>query len=303
MSHATLLFEHEFFPWGGLPYPCEHAKRGLDFLRKGDREVAMKAALFQQATLDHRNRSIYSFFQQERGCRFVELDEANRVFFHELGVQPKTEYHFIDPELGILFHRTKHQTVMCLASGCKSGMGAFLVREGGVLNFGPQLHPLGECGGFGLAGRGENIHIAEERLRYRCRLAAPHDRDTGIPWLRDSGYSRAWMDSECLIDAGQLVARCTLKGCRPPTDFLFTCFLKAQACFVAGSHKLTPRSLDRYQGPPQWIQIDGVQMIPESGFHSMEVVPLAGDESFWGTDFMVALSIRDNLFQMSMKKT
>jgi hypothetical protein len=297
------LFENEFFPWGGLPYPCEHAKKGLELIRKGVVETAKKMSAFQQATLDHRDKPLYSLFQQESGCRFFELEEANRAFFEALGIKPDAEYRYLDTELGIVFHRSEDQTMVCLASGCKSGMGAFLVRKGGVLNFGPQLRPLGECAGFGIAGRGRNVQATENELRYQCRLAAPHDRDTGIPWLKDSGYCGTWIESACTIQPDCLALSCALEGFRPLADFLFTFFVKAEACFVAGSHKLTPRSLDRYQGPPQAIKIDGLTISPEEGFRSMEVVPLAGDESFWGADFMISFTLLNKTFQFNITKS
>ncbi len=302
MQTAIPLFENEFFPWGGLPYPCEHAKLGVDLLHKGDREAAEKMAAFQQATLDHRNKPIYSLFQQEEGCRFAELEEASRAFFEELGAGLEMPYQYVDPELGCVFHRAEEQTVLCLASGCKSGMGVFLVGGGGVLNFGPQLRPLGECAGFGLAGRGRNIRITANSLSYQCRLAAPHGRDTGIPWLKDSGYSAAWVESACAVERDRLSVSCEIEGCRPLSDFLFTCFIKADACYVAGSHKLNPRSLDRYQGPPQLLKIEGINIIPEGGFSAMEVVPLAGDESFWGADFMLSLTLLNKTFQFTINK-
>lgn len=303
MHTAIALFEQEYFPWGGLPYPCEHAQLGLECIKQGDRERAEKMAAFQQATIDHQGRPLYAFFQQERGCRFAELEEANRLFFEALAVERAKDYHLVDPELGIVFHRNEEQTVLCLGSGCKSGMGAFLVRENGVLNFGPQLRPLGECEGFGLAGRGQHVQASEHALSYQCRLAAPHTRNTGIPWLADSGYCATWLESSCTIHTDRMKIESALEGYRPVSDFLFTFFIKAQACFVAGSHKLNSRSLDRYQGPPQHLQMDEIRISPDEGFQAMEVLPLAGDASFWGADFMVALSLLNKTFHFTISKS
>ncbi len=301
MQAAVPLYENEFFPWGGLPYPCEHAKLGVELINAGEVERARRMALYQQATLDHHKKPIYSLFQQEGGERYAELEEANRSFFDTLAYEPEEEYHFVDSELGIVSHRTHDKTVVCLASGCKSGMGVFLVRNGGVLNFGPQLHPLGACSGFGLAGRGQHIKASDNALSYQCRLAAPHERDTGIPWLEDSGYSATWVESACTVDSDLLRISCSLEGFRPLSDLLFTFFIKADACFIAGSHKLIPRSLDRYRGPAQSIQIDGLTLSFEEGFHALEVIPLAGDGNFWGADFMVSLTLLNKFFNFSMQ--
>lgn len=299
--HAVPILEHQFFPWKGLPYPQEHAKLGLELMKKGETEKAQKMAVFQQATLDHNKKPLFSLFRQEKGVTYKELEEANRLFFEAAEIEPTTEYSFIESELGMLLQRDANQTIMLLASGCKSGMGAFLIQNSGVLNFGPQLRPLGECGGFGLAGRGRHIKISESLLSYQCRLAAPHSRDTGISWLEDSGYSGAWIENCCAIVENTLEVKGEFVGFRTPSDFLFTFFVKADACYVAATHKLNPRSLDRYEGPPQLVVIEEVTILPEKGFNSMKVIPLAGDESYWGADFLIALTLEKAQFQFKLK--
>ncbi len=285
------MYENEFFPWGGLPYPYEHARLGVELVQKGELEKAKELIPFQQATLDHHGKPLYSLFRQEKGRGYAELEEANRLFFEALRCEPEKESQYINEELGILSNRTPEQTILSLGSGCKSGMGAYLVGEGGVLTFGPQLRPLGECSGFGLAGRARHLEIDATSMHYQCRLAAPHDRDTGIPWMRDSGYCGTWIETTTKQVEGCLSIKSTFEGFRPLSDFLFTFFVKAKACFVAGSHKLNPRSLDRYQGPPQQVGLGEVAISPEGGFKSMEVVPLAGDGAYWGADFLVALTL------------
>ncbi|MEZ5315728.1 MAG: hypothetical protein R3E91_05955 [Chlamydiales bacterium] len=300
MQEREMSFEEALFPWGDLPYPCEYAKRGFDLAQRGEIEKAKKMTRFYQATLDHYDRPIYSFFQQEKGGRFQELERASHAFLKACDVQPLSQYHFIDSQLGILYHRQEEQTILCLGSGCKSGMGAFFVGKVGVVNFGPQLKPLGDCSGFGLAGKGRNIEISENLLSYQCRLAAPHHRDTGISWLKDSGYCGAWIESRCAIDDNCLDITSRIEGFRPLSDFIFTYFMKAQTCYVAGSHKLTAHSLDRYQGPPQPIKIDGLVVNPCEGFCNMEVIPLAGDNSFWEADFMISFKILRKNFHFTI---
>lgn len=291
------FYDLEFFPWEGLPYPLEHARLGIERAQAGDLEGARELAYFQQATLDHRLKPIFSFFRQEKGAPYAALEEANHLFFDLIKDQPEKEYHFVDPKLGIVSHRKENLTMLSLGSGCKSGMGAFLLGDYGVLNFGPQLPPLGDCKGFGLAGRGQKIEASPSTLRYLCRLAAPHERDTGIPWIEDSGYSGSWVETLCDFGEDSLEVECAIKGYRSLCDYIFVFFIKAQACFVAGSHKLNPCSLDCYQGPAQSITMHGVTLTPEGGFDSMEVRPLAGDVHCWGADFLVSLAINPSKSQ------
>ena len=299
---ATALLEHEFFPWSGLPYPYEHAQLGVELVKKGELEAAQKLVAFQQAALDHHHRPLYPLFRQEKGRAFSELEEANRQFFEAFRLEPATEYRFEDPELGYLYQRDREKTVALLGSGCKSGMGTFLVEDAGVLTYGPQLTPIGDCSGFGLAGRGTSIELHASTLRSHCRLAAPHPRDTGYPWLEDSGYAGMWLQSTSTYQENQLHIEGTFEGFRPLSEVIFALYLKADACFVATSHKLHTRSLDRYEGPPQPVEIEGMVIHPQEGFSSMHVIPLAGDRSFWGADFLLALSMQSSNFKLSINR-
>lgn len=292
-----------FFPWGELPYPYEHVQLALNFLRKGERERAEQMALFQEATLDHHLQPVISFFRQEKGILDLQLAELNRELFAALRKEPEISYTYMDKELGILTKRDEAQAIGCFGSGCKSGMGFYLAGKGGVLNYGIQLKPLGDCAGFGLAGRGTKIEVADHSLRSLCRIAAPHPRNTGIPWLEDSGFAGMWIESAYQIEKDRVTVAAELEGFRPLTDLLFTFFVRAEACYVAGSHKLKPRTLNRYQGPPQKVVFHELTLWPESGFQSMEVVPLAGDESYWGADFMITLSLLNKTFQCSINKS
>lgn len=295
-SGAIPLFERGFFPWGALPYPKEHALLGsllVNLEELGDQVLVSNMASFQQATLDHHKKPIRSLFLQEGGALSHELEEANDVFFQALNMTPSDTHSFIDHEIGIIAKRTEHHTVLCVGSGCKSGMGAFLAHDVGIVNFGPQLLPLGDCGGFGLAGRGKNINIEEQKLSYLCRLAVSSDRNTGFSKLQDSGYSALWLEAEMEANEKSLSLKVSLEGLRPLNTLVFTLFGKGKTCVVSSSHKLHPRSLDRYEGPVQSIEFcsekGSVCVEGCSGFSSMEVIPLAGDESYWGADFLLAL--------------
>ena len=67
---------------------------------------------------------------------------------------------------------------------------------------------------------------------------------------------------------------------------------------MAGSHRLNPRYLDSYQGPPQQVSFlskeEGVNGAALEGLSSMEIIPLAADSHFWGADFLVGYTIRED---------
>lgn len=298
-SGAIPLFSRGFFPWGGLPYPRDHAHLGALLVRLGMLEMAQEMARFQQATFDHRKLPIHSFFSQESGLSYGDLIAAKQIFFEALDLSIADQTRFFDYELGIAQERTLEKTVLCLGAGCKSGMGAFLYRDAGFVNFGPQLAPAWDCKGFGLAGRPSKLALTEDpkgfSLSYKTRLAAPHPRETGYNGLSDSGYSACWIEARMESSQDTLSCACDFKGSRPLETLTFSFFGKGEACLVAGCHKLNPHSLDRYQGPAQLIELKGKEgstfLRPDGGFSHMEVIPLAGDDSFWGSDFLITCSL------------
>lgn len=298
-SGAIPLFSKGFFPWKGLPYPRDHALLGAYLTSLEMQSQVEKMAPFQQAALDHYKKPIHAFFSQESGVSYADLEAASNAFFTALPASIPEETCFFDHELGIAQARTQEKTVLFLGSGCKSGMGVFLYRDAGILNCGPQLLPIGECSGFGLAGRPDNLFLEANlngfTLSYRTRLASYHPRETGFAGLADSGYSASWIEAKIEAGKDQICCECAIKGFRPIETIAFSFFCKSAACFVAGTHKLNPRSLDRYQGPPQPIELKGkegsVHLIPDHGFSQMEIIPLAGDDSFWGSDFLIACTL------------
>jgi hypothetical protein len=301
-SGAIPLYSNCFFPWDGLPYPQQHAELGLLLLQHQETEfqnLALRMACFQEATLDHFKNPIFPFFQQEGKGDAAALQKENTAFFKALGHTPRETFHFVDDILGLFAQRSETSTLVCAGSGCKSGMGYYVYKNAGVMNFGPQLLPLGNCSGFGLAGRSRNarINFREDAfmLYYCCRLAAPHSRATGLDFLDDSGYSGLWIEAEIQGNLNGFSFECHFKGTNPLGRLIFSFFGKGESCIVGNSIKLQPSSLDRYHGPPQRVtflgQGGGVRVEAQEGLTNMEIIPLAGDRNFWGADFLVGYAL------------
>jgi hypothetical protein len=296
-SGAIPIYHNAFFPWGGFPYPKEHGRLGSLIARLSDssmQKMAKNMFAFQQASLDHNLKPVCSFFEQEGRSTHSDLEKANANFFNSVGISPNPSSSFIDRSLGIVARKNNHTTIIGLASGCKSGMGTFLYEDGGIINYGPLLSSVGNCSGFGMAGRGQNIKIQEEMdnffLSYFCRLAAPSQRHKSLASLEDSGFSGIWMHGEIEGNPKGLAIKCQFEGISALQQIKFSIFGRGSACIVASSHRLSPRSLDRYQGPSQSVkfmgEVGGVEIEAGEGVGKMEIIPLAGDNSFWGADFM-----------------
>ena len=73
----------------------------------------------------------------------------------------------------------------------------------------------------------------------------------------------------------------------------FSFFVKALRCRVASQQEfLYPRTLERYEGEVQTVAFEGQDHVLElrslSCKGTMQVIPLAGGNNFWGADFLVA---------------
>ncbi|MBS0623253.1 MAG: hypothetical protein JSS62_01365 [Verrucomicrobia bacterium] len=292
-SGAVCLYERGFFPWKGLPYPHEHARLGQYLVQLEQRELAKKMACFQKAMLDHDQQPIASLFCQEGRVPYVMLQQATDAFLSSLeGVH--LELPVIDEGLGFFRMGNFHTTSLITASGCRTGLGTFLHCDAAILTFAPQLSPVGDCASFGIAGRAQELsyEYMDQQIvcRYRNRLACPHMRETGLNFLADAGYSGLWVQVSQKMSEGSLSTSAQVMGPHSQNSLSWTFFGKARSCVVAGSHGLSPNSLDRYQGPIQKVEMRGVKgsvWIHSSVKGSMEVIPLAGDESFWGANFLV----------------
>lgn len=306
---AVALFGRGFFPWKALPYPKEHAQLGVCLAQLGDRQKALSMARFQEATLDHAKQPVYSLFMQEGfPCREA-LSAANASFFETIQYTPADRLRFSDGELGMVARRTATSTVICVGSGCKSGLGVFLHHDAGILNWGPQTSPIGVCEGFGLAGRAQKIRIEDDEhhfeLSFQCRLASSAARETGFSYLRDAGYSAQWMEAVVEGDNEKMTGTVRFQAPNTSEQSLVTFFGRARTCLVAGSHKLKPRSLDRYGGPPQPVDLVGALgnvRLEGDGVARMEIIPLAGDESFWGADFLIAYTLKGAESRFTLQK-
>lgn len=288
-SGALPLAAKSYLPWGALPYPYEHAQVALLYKQMGFDEVAQKMGRWQRLFASTYNGGPnYMLFSQKSEGKMQKLRDATQKLFEST---PATSFPAvaIDTDLGIAVAHTDDSTILCTATGCQSGMGCFLHHGCGVVNFGMQELPLGDCNAFGLAGRPlfltQQHDVGGFSMQYQTRLSA----------LKNTGYSGLWMKATCIYREKRLSLSCEVEGTHPYQERIFVFFGKGDACVVAGSHKLHPRSLDRYVGPPQQVAFqeknNKVFLEMQAGAKKMEIIPIAGGDSFWSADFLIAYTL------------
>lgn len=298
-SGAVPLFEGFAYKWSGLPYPRYHAQLACLIHDMGLVEQAEKMAQWQLFTVDHHLNPFQSFYTQERTRCADELREWTAKLFEKLAPKPLPVLS-CDQDLGIVRLSYNAFTAIAHASGCLSGMGSVAYQDISIVNYGPQLSALGDCSAFGLAGRGLDISIHPEKGSFEAtaRLGATHLRPQPINGISDGTFAKHWLRFKQRMGVDGLTFEGTFERVGESKNLLFVFFLKAPACFVSGSHKLNPKSLDRYVGPASWILLEGkqgnLQIEMPVGAKKLEVIPLAGDENFWNADFIAAYTIESS---------
>ena len=83
-SGALFMLKRALFPWGTLPYPCDHAEAGWALAEIGEEAIAKKMALFQRAISDHKGEPILSLLSQEKEKNSKWHREIQKAFLEKV---------------------------------------------------------------------------------------------------------------------------------------------------------------------------------------------------------------------------
>lgn len=202
-----------------------------------------------------------------------------------------------DPSTALVGYRSATQHVICTLHGAHTGFGEFHLGDVGIVNYGPQYMPLGECRGFGIEGNALSDHgIRRSMMEWRrgafilkgcTRLVdQPSSSQFGI-----GDFRGIWLEVTQEFKKPHFDLKTTFLGLDGWDSVAFSFFIKAWRCQIQ-TQTINPRTLDRYEGEVQTILLEGsehqLELRPLNFKGTMQVIPLAGGNSFWGADFLVA---------------
>lgn len=214
-----------------------------------------------------------------------------------------------DPYTALVGHRSSTLNLVCTAFGGKTGLGCMHCHDIQIVNYGPQHLPLGECEGFGIEGGSYSYqnHLPatmecmknEFFIQRAAHLAAKPDYtpSTDTVFFRKGEYSGIWLTVSQHFQVDTLHIETSFLGVKQSDALAFTFFLKGHYCTLVnegknGTKQLHPQSLDRYQGRLQKVCLYGERTVITLDAlwneGEMQLIPLAGGDSFWGADFLLA---------------
>lgn len=157
------------------------------------------------------------------------------------------------------------QTPKMSAALTLDGFGTSL----GVIHAGVEIRAFGPQAGlsFGIAGKGMN------------------------GWARVAAYPEVWLEMKDF--------NFRFVGVKPENPISLAFYVKAESC-VIGNEILKPKSLRRFVGETTQVRFGGKNILETNRPFKVEVIPLAGERCFWGTDFLLNYFINPFDSQISM---
>lgn len=152
--------------------------------------------------------------------------------------------------------------------GIGVSLGAMRADSVEIPAFGPQIAPLNDPSGFGIY-----------RLNSESKWAALNAR------------KEIWFETIPSLDQNSLEIR--FIGAPVERNLFFVFYIKAEMAIIAGDRYL-PQSLQRYAGDVKGITFEKKKrrLLMESQNPSrMELIPLAGGNCFWGSDFLLGFEV------------
>jgi hypothetical protein len=205
--------------------------------------------------------------------------------------------HIYDPSTALVGYRSSSQHVICTLHGGHTGLGSLRFGNIEVVNYGPQYLPLGEFQGFGIEGnalsdRGMRRSVIEWRRHSFTLKGCTRLVDQPSPSSFEMGKFRGiWLEVAQEFKKPHFYLKTNFLGLDGWESIAFSFFIKAASCKIQ-SQTLLPRTLERYEGEVQTLAFESQQTVLElralSFKGTMQVIPLAGGNNFWGADFLVA---------------
>ena len=200
-----------------------------------------------------------------------------------------------DRELGFAMHHTKRHSLALTLTGWNTGLGSIMAEDVGILSFGPGRFP--ECS--------MGVHLTpfqfNDLSKHRPLPGHMHDQHGSIfhfaGWTRVMTPHHLWcqLNVQCKEDIHLALQFLGLQN----TPISMCMAVKANCLRIGDQLELAHGSLRRYDGPVQTIALEGKrsQMVIMSQEGSMQIIPLAGDASYWGADYLLIYPFESGLLK------
>ena len=205
-----------------------------------------------------------------------------------------------DASTALVGFRSPSQHVFCTLHGSRTGLGTLRFQDIEIVSYGPQYFPLADCEGFGIEGnalsdQGLRRSIIEwKRNAFSLKgctrmIDQPSSKSS---YFEFGQYRGIWLEVVQEFKRPQFLIETNFLGLDGWDSVAFSFFIKAQSCVLSDNKTIYPRTLDCYEGDVCPLIMSGEMgevRLDHQGFNGqMQVIPLSGEKSFWGADFLVS---------------
>ena len=201
--------------------------------------------------------------------------------------------------MNITSHKLENITINY--QGDHTGLGQVDLGKISIVSMGPHYFPLGDLTRFGIYRIGDDLSDIEEST---TRVAGWTKLIAGD---RPFGSGATWIYFSVEKNESEIIMSANFENGKGEDPFAFVFFVKASEVRL-NDKSYSKGSLLNYAGassPLELICENEKVLITPKFKGPIQLIPLAGDESFWGADFLVAFEIHelDARYSWSVRKS
>lgn len=210
------------------------------------------------------------------------------------------------PIIGL--RKTEVSSIFSL-TGSNASMGSFRYHDLEIAALGPQLNALGEGKTFGAVG---DQNLVEEYQSHATSDSYFIKGCVGLPSLNPNfsdlqnwQHSLSWLEVDINYQKETLTIK--LQPLKVPKEAYFVFYLIANQCLIKGEKKVLYHSLDQFCGKSCSVSFLSKNKIlnidPTENHADMKIIPLEGQQSFWGANYLIAYHLNPKCSTFGWKIT
>lgn len=258
-------------------------------------DAGIKAQNYIESLKDQWNRPFLGLFSSEKDVANFVFPSYLKTYINHCGLSPQCEaIDSDDRATGTALFSTPALSMAFTATGSRSGIGSIMREDVGIITMGPQDIPFNDPEKFGIDfSVNETSDPKEQKPLPGVQIARQGPLFHYTSWTKiERGEKHLWMNIDAAFEKTLHLNLqfLDLKGCQMAVNL----FVKGDAVRIGEQKEIVSSSLKTYKGDIQNITLEGkqTQMVILPGFEGqMQIQPLAGDQSYWGADFLISYAL------------
>jgi hypothetical protein len=237
-------------------------------------------------------------------------DEVKNQTFEKPQIEKSTFSNFTDTTCNFFSNKTSVLNAAFTTNGFNSSIGAIHSQDIKISAMGPQFSPLENSSRFGILKKpslSEHVKMDGSSIRGWTQICNSFE-NVENELAYNFTQSATWMEFFAHINENQCDIELQFSPSKRSENIYFSLYINTPIVFLDQNNQIVNGSLDRYYGKSKKIALkskkETIILLPEN-FNAMHIIPLAGKNTFWNCNFLIAYEIfkqTTNLFKLSIEK-